>query len=155
MKPLRSLSLRAEVVVDQYGFLLTDADRNVIGVQPIPALAKLTYALATNTQSGLTRRYVPSHPEGETKTFGIDFSAAIALGLGIASGTLTIFTNVVPPVDVTAQWIIDPVQIIGRALYATVSGGVDGTDYRFVWEATDTNGLTYVRTVLCLCAATA
>lgn len=155
MKPIRTLSLRASTLVDQWGFMLRDpTDGSVVGRQPIPALAKLVYALATNTQSGISRRYLPSHPQGETFTFGMDFSACVPLGVGISSGTLNILTNVVPPVDVTDQWTVSAVRILDRALYATVSGGTDGTDYRFVWTATDNNGEIYPRTALCLCSTT-
>jgi hypothetical protein len=155
MKPLRPLSLRAETMVDQQGVMLADpTDGSVLGQNAIPANARLIYALATNSQSGLQQRYLPPHPPGESCPFGFDFSAVIALGVGIVSGTLTISTNTVPPVDATASWTVGPVTVLGRALYATLSGGVAGTDYQLRWAATDTQGNVWPRWGLCLVAAT-
>jgi hypothetical protein len=154
MKPLRPLSSRAAAVVDQGGLMIADpTNGTVLGFQPIPTRAKLTYALATNTQSGIDNRYLPSHPVGETCVFGIDFSDVIPLGIGIVSGTLQIFDNVVPPVA-SSDFTVGAVTVLGRALYATLAGGVDGTDYMLRWTATDTQGNVWPRTGLCLCAQT-
>jgi hypothetical protein len=155
MKPLRPLSARATTIVDQTGLMLADpATRTVLGTQPIPPLAKLIYALATNTQSGINDRYLPAHPPTESCVFGIDYSSVIPLGVGISSGTLDIFENVVPPVEAADDFTIGTVTVLGRALYATLSGGVDGTDYMLRWTATDTQGNVWPRTGLCLCAQT-
>jgi hypothetical protein len=149
------LSARPEIIVDNQGFRLADPNAgSVVGLGVVPPPVKLVHALATNSQSGLTRRYWPSHPAGEVMTFGMDFAAVIPRGLGPTQGALTIFTNAVPPVDVSNTWIIDPVQIVDRALYATLNGGVDGADYQFRWTATDSNGMIYPRTALCLCSTT-
>jgi hypothetical protein len=155
MKPLRPLSARATTIVDQTGLMIADpATGTVLGQQPIPPLAKLIYALATNTQSGINNRYLPSHPPYESCVFGIDLSDVIPLGVGIASGALNIYENVVPPAEANEDFTIGAVTVLGRALYATLTGGVDGTDYMLRWTATDTQGNIWLRTGLCLCAQT-
>src|SRR5215831_16230134 len=153
MNSLRPLSSRATVFVDQNGLMIADPSDAVLGETPVPQPARLVYALATNSQSGITGRYLPSHPPGEACLFGLDFSDVIPLGVGITSGTLAIFTNVVPPAS-TTDWTIGPVTVLGRALYASLGGGVDGTDYMLRWTATDTQGDVWPRTALVLCAQT-
>jgi hypothetical protein len=101
----------------------------------------------------VTRRYSPEHPPGESCSFGLDFSFVIPVGVGIESGTLGIQTNTANPVD-DGSWTIGAVQVLGRAIYAMLSGGVSGTDYQLVWTAVDTEGNTWVRTCLVLCAPT-
>jgi hypothetical protein len=102
----------------------------------------------------LSRRYTPEHPAGEACVFGLDFSAVIPPGVGIASGDLDIFTNTVPPNAADADWTKGPVSVQGRVLYATLAGGLDGTDYMLTWTATDTAGNVWPRTGLILVAAT-
>lgn len=102
----------------------------------------------------LSRRYTPEFAPGESCTIGLDYSYVIPPGVGIAAGELKIFTNVAVPVDVTANWTVGEVTVRGRTMYAAVSGGVEGTDYQFRWQATDTAGNIWPRTALCLCAQT-
>ena len=155
MDALRNLSLRAETLVDQQGHMLADPlSATVVGITPLLPGERLLHGLQTDLQSGLTRRYLPSHPVGESCSFGYDFSSIIPLGLGISSGRLDIFQNVVPPVS-SSDWAIGAVTVRGRALYASLSGGVDATDYQLVWTAVDTQGNIWPRTALVLCAATA
>ncbi|HEX8827423.1 MAG TPA: hypothetical protein VF778_04855, partial [Xanthobacteraceae bacterium] len=71
----------------------------------------------------------------------------------IAQGALAILTNVVPPVA-SSDFTVGTVTIRGRVLYASLSGGVDGTDYQLRWTATDTDGNVFTRTGLVLCAET-
>ena len=59
----------------------------------------------------LSRRYTPEHPPGESCSFGLDYSFVIPPGVGISSGTLTIMTNTVPPIDASADWSIGPVTV--------------------------------------------
>lgn len=152
---LRNLSLRAEALVDQHGFFLLDpTDRSVVGQSPIPAGSKICYALATNAQSGITRRYAPSHDPGDQCLYGIDFSAVIPVGLGIRSGALAIKQNVVPPQDASADWTIGTVEVRDRQLYANLKGGQPATDYALEWTVTDTSNTTWVRTALLLCSRT-
>jgi hypothetical protein len=154
MKALRTLSPRAETLVDQHGFMLANpTDGSVVGIRPPLPGIRLVYALQTNTQSGLTRRYVPSIAPGETAVFGIDYSAVIPLGIDIASGTLEILRLGGIADDVTAG----PVSWRDRALYATVSAvaGADGFDYQLLWTAIDTDGNIWPRTALLLCSRTA
>ena len=101
----------------------------------------------------LSRRYTPEHPPGESCVFGLDFSAVIPVGVGIGSGTLSILTNTATPAN-DKSWTIGPVGVRGRVLYATLTGGVSGTDYQLQWEAIDTDGNIWPRTCLCLCAPT-
>lgn len=102
----------------------------------------------------LTRRYSPEFAPGESCTFGMDFSAIIPPGVGITAGVLDIFHNVVPPTFAETEWTIGPVQVHGRVLYATLSGGVTGTDYLLRWVAYDTDGNIWPRDALILVANT-
>ena len=102
----------------------------------------------------ISRRYTPEHPPAEVCFFGLDFSYLIPPGVGIASGSLSIFTNTVAPVAADADWTKGPIQIYGRSLYASLGGGVEGTDYQLRWLATDTDGNVWPRTALVLCAQT-
>jgi hypothetical protein len=102
----------------------------------------------------LTRRYSPEWAPAEVGSIGMDFSAIIPPGVGIASGKLDIASNTVPPVASSDFTVAGAPQVIGRAVYATVSGGVGGKDYQFTWTATDTNGNAWPRTALLLCAPT-
>lgn len=101
----------------------------------------------------LTRRYSPETPPGEKSVFGMDFSFLVPPGVGLESGTLTIWTNVATPVQST-DFTIGAVSVRGRVLYATVSGGVEGKDYQLRWIATDTDGNVWPRTALVLCSQT-
>lgn len=102
----------------------------------------------------VTRRYTPEHPPGETSLFGLDFSPIIPVGVGIKSGTLAIFTNLAVPTDASADWTIGPVMVRGRAIYASLSGGLAGLDYQLRWSATDTLGNVWPRIALILCGFT-
>jgi hypothetical protein len=102
----------------------------------------------------LSRRYTPEKPTAETSIFGMSFESVIPPGVGIASGVLDIFSNVVPPVDLKDDWTMGPVLVQGRVLYATLSGGKTGTDYILQWTATDTNGNIWPRSGLVLVAET-
>lgn len=102
----------------------------------------------------LSRRYTPEHPPGETCMFGLDYSFVIPPGVGIALGTLSIYTNTATPVAADGDWTKGPVTVRGRAVYALLSGGIEGKDYQLRWSATDTAGNTFPRTTLCLCAQT-
>jgi hypothetical protein len=102
----------------------------------------------------LSRRYTPEHPAGESCLFGLDFSYVVPVGVGISSGVLDIFTNTVPPNPADADWVKGTVSVQGRVLYATLSGGVSGTDYLLRWTATDTQGNVFPRTGMILVADT-
>ena len=101
----------------------------------------------------LSRRYSPEFPPGEQSVVGMDFSFLVPPGVGLASGALTVWNNVASPVEVT-DFTIGPVSVRGRAVYATLSGGVAGRDYQLRWVATDTAGNVWPRTALLLCAQT-
>lgn len=102
----------------------------------------------------ISRRYSPEHPPGETCSFGLDYSFVVPVGVGIESGTLAILTNTAAPADASGDWTIGPVTVRGRAIYATLSGGVSGADYQLKWTAVDTQGNAWPRTTLVLCADT-
>ena len=101
----------------------------------------------------LSRRYTPSFAEGESSVVGYDLSFLVPPGVGIAAGSLAVWTNTVAPVE-SSDFTIGTVGWRGRTLYARLSGGVDGTDYQLRWTATDTNGNVWPRTGLMLCADT-
>jgi hypothetical protein len=103
----------------------------------------------------LTRRYVPEKPPEETSIFGADFSFIIPPGVGIASGSLDIWTNTPGNVvDANADWQKGEVFHRGRALYCLLTGGVLGTDYQLRWYAVDTDGNTWPRYTTVLCSWT-
>ena len=102
----------------------------------------------------LSRRYTPEHPTGEACNFGLDYSFIIPPGVGLTGGSVSIWTNTVEPQLANSDWQIGPVYVRGRAIYANLSGGVDGTDYQIRWVATDTDGNVWPRTTLVLCAQT-
>jgi hypothetical protein len=102
----------------------------------------------------LSRRFNPEHPPGESCKFGVDFSFIIPPGVGIVSGALAILKNDATRADASADWTIGPVNVRGRALYAMLSGGVEGTDYQLEFTAFDTAGNKWPRTALVLCAQT-
>jgi hypothetical protein len=102
----------------------------------------------------LTRRFQPEHPPGESCNFGLDYSFVIPPGVGIASGSLSIFTNTVAPAAADADWVKGAVTVRGRAIYANLSGGIEGKDYQLRWTAVDTEGNVFPRTTLVLCAQT-
>jgi hypothetical protein len=102
----------------------------------------------------LSRRYTPEHPPGEQCNFGMDFSFVIPPGVGISSGGVHLYTNTVPPVAADTDWVIGAVSVRGRAVYASLTGGVEGKDYQVRWSATDSDGNIWPRTALVLCAQT-
>ena len=102
----------------------------------------------------LSRRYTPEFSPGESCNFGLDFSFVVPPGVGLASGTLAIYSNTATPAASDSDFVIGPVTVRGRALYAHLSGGVAGKDYQLRWTATDTDGNSWPRTALVLCAET-
>jgi hypothetical protein len=102
----------------------------------------------------ISRRYSPEHPPGESCNFGLDYSFIVPPGVGISSGSLSIFTNTVPPVAADTDWVKGVVTVRGRAIYANLSGGIEGKDYQLRWTAVDTEGNSFPRTTLVLCAQT-
>jgi hypothetical protein len=102
----------------------------------------------------LSRRYTPEKPPSETSIFGMDFSAIIPPSVGIISGALDILHNTVPATEASSEWTVGAVTVRGRVLYASLGGGVNGTDYQLVWTAQDTQGNVWPRVGLCLVAET-
>ena len=101
----------------------------------------------------LSRRYTPEFGPGESCNIGLDYSRVIPPGIGISSGSLSIFTNTATP-QPSSDFTIGAVTIRGRTVYAGLSGGVEGRDYQLRWIAVDTVGNVWPRTCLMLCAQT-
>jgi hypothetical protein len=101
----------------------------------------------------LSRRYSPEWSPGEASVIGLDFSFLVPPGVGLTGGALSIWTNKVQATP-TSDFAIGPVGVQGRTIYASLSGGVEGTDYQLRWVATDTRGNVWPRTCLLLCALT-
>jgi hypothetical protein len=110
----------------------------------------------------LSRRYSPEWSPGETASIGIDMSNIIPPGVGINVALLRIQTNTVPPQDASTDWtgtagtypMTFAANIVGRAAYSTMTGGVSGKDYQLTWNIEDTDGNNWNRTALLLCAPT-
>jgi hypothetical protein len=102
----------------------------------------------------ITRRYTPNFAPGEASIIGMDFSYVIPPGVGIVSGSLHFFNNLSVPVAADSDFDIGTVLILGRVLYAAISGGSIGKDYQVVWTAVDTTGAIWPRTALMGCAPT-
>jgi hypothetical protein len=81
-------------------------------------------------------------------------SPILAPGVEIVSASLSLWTNDATPTPASGQFTIGPVEIAGKAAYARVSGGAAGQDYQFRFLIQDSDGNTWPRTVLGLCAAT-
>jgi hypothetical protein len=103
---------------------------------------------------GINNRYMPSHPQGQSCQYALDFSNILPFGVGLAGGALQIATNTVPPVNAPADFVVGPVSVSGRRLYANLAGGIEGKDYLLLWVAQDSLGNTWPRTCLLLCDAT-
>ena len=103
----------------------------------------------------INNRFDPSHPVGEQIVYGLDFSPILPAGVTIASGAINVLYNTVPPTP-TFDLSVTPLTPTPntRAMYAQVSGGTSGRDYRINWSAIDSLGNTWVRSTLLLCVAT-
>lgn len=101
----------------------------------------------------INNRYTPSHPAGQSLVYGLDFSAILPPGVTIQQGSASIQYNTVPP-TIATDMVATGLPIMGRRLYATISGGGAGRDYRINFSATDSLGNTLLRSVLLLCAGT-
>lgn len=144
---------RSIATVDQNGVALADASTNVIGIQRGAFNSgRVVWALPFG-QSGL-KRYLPDHDPSELCNFGMDFSFVVPYGVGLTTPALTILVNTANPSDGTADWVVGPLAVFGRTIYAQLSGGVVGTDYILRWSCSDTAGNNWVRNALVLCAHT-
>jgi hypothetical protein len=102
----------------------------------------------------LSRRYTPEHPPGEECLFGIDYSFLVPPGVGLVSGSVSLWTNTPGDVQPSEDWVIGDIHIEGRTMFAKLTGGIEGTDYQVRWTATDTHGNVWPRTFLVLCSQT-
>jgi hypothetical protein len=84
----------------------------------------------------------------------MDFSFVLPPGVGITAGSVAQWTNTPGNVQQTSDLTLGAVEVRGRAVYAEVTGGIEGTDYQLRWQITDTAGNTWERTGLILCAQT-
>lgn len=146
-------SSRPGVLVDQNARGLFDPSTQTIVGRPKPNWGERLLWCLPMDQSGM-QRYLPNHPTGETCYFGMDFSMVVPPGVGLTSGALSIFRNIAlaPPGD--SDFIVGPVEVRGRALYAQLSAGIAGYDYQLRWTANDTAGNVWPRTGLILVGQT-
>lgn len=103
----------------------------------------------------LSRRYTPEIPPGEASNIGMDFSFVIPPGVGISSGSVSLWTNTAAPAAST-DMTLGAVTVRGRVLYARINA-LDqalGKDYQLRWVAIDSQGNVWPRTGLLLCALT-
>jgi hypothetical protein len=144
---------RPKYVVDPHGFVLRDpATGSIVGRALPVGIVRIEYALALHSNGGL-RRY-QTHPKEEQAVFMFDYSALVRRGVSLSNPSLSIFTNTVPAVAADADWVKGAVTVLGRSVYATLSGGIDGKDYQLRWSATDSEGNIWPRTTLVLCSPT-
>lgn len=103
----------------------------------------------------LSRRYTPEIAPGEVCNIGMDFSFVIPPGVGISSGSVTLFTNTAAPAQ-SSDMTFGTVTARGRVLYAQITAlaAALGKDYQLRWVATDSQGNVWPRTGLLLCAQT-
>jgi len=101
----------------------------------------------------VNNRYQPSHPQGASALYALDYANILPPGVGITSGGIAVTLNTVPPTP-TSELEVTPAGVTGRRVFAQISGGVAGHDYRIVWVANDSLGNIWPRTCLLLCAAT-
>jgi len=103
----------------------------------------------------LSRRYSPEIAPGEACNVGLDCSPLIPPGLGIASGTLAIWTNTAVP-QPSSDISVGTVTIRGRTVYAFVNAqdAALGKDYQLRWVVVDSAGNVWPRTCLLLCSLT-
>jgi len=102
----------------------------------------------------LSRRYTPEWAPNEEAVIGMDFSFVIPPGVGIDQVELVIRTNTANPQTSNDFTVTVPPAVQGRTVYATLAGGVSGTDYQLQWIAFTTDGAELPRTALLLCAPT-
>lgn len=132
----------SEYLVDSMGGIVSDSGGGILGFVPIWV-----------DRMPVSRRYIPEHPPGDSATYGMSYDVVFPRDVGITSGSLAIFTNVASPA-LSTDFSIGAVQVQGRALYASLVGGVSGTDYQLRWTANGTDGSIATRTALILCAQT-
>lgn len=101
----------------------------------------------------INNRFTPSHPAGQSITYGLDFANILPQGVTLDGVQIGLYTNTVPPAP-SSDMQQGEVAVVGRRAYTELSGGVAGTDYQVLFTATDNLGNTWPRTVLLLCAAT-
>lgn len=101
----------------------------------------------------VSRRYQPSMPSGDAAMIGIDASDVLPLGVAITTASLTILTNTSPALP-TTDFTQGEVLLLGRQAWCQLAGGAPGTDYQCRWILNDSQGHTWQRTALLLCAET-
>jgi hypothetical protein len=93
----------------------------------------------------------------------MDYGFLIPPGVGIRHGpnvppgdqpSVSVWTNTPGNIQPSYDWTISDVDVEGRTVFATFTGGIEGTDYQIRWVVTDTHGNVWPRTGLILCAQT-
>ena len=101
----------------------------------------------------LNNRYLPSHPQGQVCTYGLDYATILPLGITLTGASLQIEYNTQPPTP-ASDFVVSGPTTTGRRVYCQLSGGISGKDYVISWSAQDSLGNTWPRSCLLLCAAT-
>lgn len=141
---------RGNLIVDTCGVCLPASDGTVVGRRGIIS-GRMVWALPVGW-GGLSRRFSSFAP-GESSLFGVDFSFVLPSGSAITFATLAVFTNTFV-LAAAPELVVGPVQVDGSVVFARLTGGTEGSDYRLLWTATDTDGNVWPRTALVLCTAT-
>lgn len=106
----------------------------------------------------VTRRYQPSHPKGQTATYGMDLSPMLPPGTLVRLVSVSIQTNTAPP-GTDANVMVTGSGVLGRRVWVTIEGGTQGQDYLITWfiggdvAAGEFNN-NWIISALLLCAAT-
>lgn len=139
-----------KLIVDERGIPFPAPDGTAVGWRGIVP-GRLLWALPLLT-SGLSRRYSSFAP-GESSLFGMDFSFCLSPEAQVVSAALAVFTNTFAPTP-ALEWRVGPVMVRRSVVYAQLSGGLEGGDYRLRWTVTDSDGNVWPRTALVLVTAT-
>lgn len=102
----------------------------------------------------LARRHSPEHAPGDSALYGMDFSFVLGPNAVIISALISVFENTFAPAAPSPDFTVGPVTIDGSIVYARLSGGVEGADYQIRHRIEDSDGNTWNRTALVLCAQT-
>jgi hypothetical protein len=144
---------RHNIIVDPHGHPLRDPVSGALLGRAMPVgIARVVWALP-GASNGALQRY-RTHPPAEKNVFMLNLDMVVRKDVSLTGGSVSIFTNTVPPVAADADWVKGPVAVLGRAIYATLSGGTEGKDYQLRWSATDSEGNVWPRTTLVLVSQT-
>ena len=84
----------------------------------------------------------------------MDFSSLLPPGIGIYSVSLSVWRNLNPAQPAPSDFTVGTPFVLDRAVYCTLSGGMEGNDYQLRWLINDSAGNQWQRTALVLCSQT-